>query len=189
VRNPEFKYIYNDGKINIYANPAYLPRAFLVPECMIINDRARILEKLLDIDPRQVVILEAEQGNQQLAVSKQQAAEGANEVQIVQYQPNTVLIQTDTAQDGFLFLSDTYYPGWSARVDGVKTRIYRANYAFRAIYLKAGQHRVEFRYMPDSLLIGCWTSLISILLCLTGGWYLARKDTREIAEQVINSGQ
>ncbi|MEK7813318.1 MAG: hypothetical protein AAB296_06115, partial [Candidatus Desantisbacteria bacterium] len=44
VRNPEFKHIYNDGKINIYANPAYLPRAFLVPECMIINDRARILE-------------------------------------------------------------------------------------------------------------------------------------------------
>ncbi|MDI6782230.1 MAG: YfhO family protein [bacterium] len=177
VQNPGFKHIYNDEKINIYANPDYLPRAFMVPECMVIKDRARILEKLMDIDPGQVVVLEA---GEPLAVSSQQlagvtkVAEVAEKVRIVQYQPNTVLIQADTARGGFLFLSDTYYPGWSARVDGVKTRIYRANYAFRAIYLKPGSHRVEFRYMPDSLLIGCWASLIAILLCIASGWCLAR---------------
>ncbi|MFH1859495.1 MAG: YfhO family protein [bacterium] len=190
VRNPGFKHIYNDGKINIYANPSYLSRAFWVPECMVINDREIILKKLIDIDPRQVVILEENPCTEGKVGSQKKARDtDANmqplsevlpheeqDVRIVKYQPNTVLIRASTTKDGFLFLSDTYYPGWYARVDGVKTRIYRANYAFRAIYLKAGIHKIEFRYMPNSLIVGCWASLTAILLCVVSGWYLARRS-------------
>ncbi|MFH1962625.1 MAG: YfhO family protein [bacterium] len=210
VRNPEFKHAYNDGKINIYANPSCLPRAFWVPECMIIKDRAMILKKLMDIDPRQVVILEVGADlcvcpdNREVGDSRKQSV-GADlcvcpeinnmqhlsdpdnrlearptykeqDVRIIKYQPNTVLIRASTTRDGFLFLGDTYYPGWCARVDGIKTRIYRANYAFRAIHLEAGIHSIEFRYMPNSLIVGCWASLIAILLCMASGWYLARKS-------------
>jgi hypothetical protein len=175
VRNPEFKHSYNDRKINIYANPTCLSRAYLVPECMIIKDRARILEKLMGINPRQVVILE--ESSSQWVVGSGQLGGNKEQVQIVEYQPNTVLIRADTDRDGFLFLSDTYYPGWHAQVDGVKTRIYRANYAFRAIHLKAGTHRIKFWYMPDSLLIGCYASLISVLMCIGIGWYMARKTS------------
>ncbi|MBI4778679.1 YfhO family protein, partial [Candidatus Desantisbacteria bacterium] len=175
VRNPEFRHIYNDGKINIYANPSYLSRAFFVPKCMVIKDRAKILEKLSCIDPRQVVILE--ESCQRSVVSDQQSDGSKEQVMIAKYQPNEVIIRTDTNRDGFLFLGDTYYPGWHARVDGVKTKIYRANYAFRAIYLEAGIHRVEFEYMSNSLVIGCWASLIAILLCMASGWYLAHNPS------------
>ena len=42
-------------------------------------------------------------------------------------------IEVDAPQDGFLLLADTFYPGWTARVDGVGTPLYRANLAVRGI--------------------------------------------------------
>ncbi|MBU0567008.1 YfhO family protein, partial [bacterium] len=68
--------------------------------------------------------------------------------------------------DGFLFLSDTYYPGWKAYVDGIETRIFRANYTFRAIQIKEGKRRVEFIYRPKSFTIGLIGTGLTILLLL-----------------------
>jgi uncharacterized membrane protein YfhO len=65
--------------------------------------------------------------------------------------------------NSFLFLSDAYYPGWNAYVDGVKTEIYRANYAFRAVHLPAGRHTVEFVYAPGSFTVAALISLAALL--------------------------
>lgn len=182
LQNQRFTHIYHDEKTNIYANPSCLARASWVPDCMVIKDRTRILKSLLQIDPRQRVILEdavvqeAEGKSRQKAVGRGEREKypddivKSQQVQVVEYQPNRVIIHASTTQNGFLFLSDTYYPGWYAWVDGVKTRVYRANYAFRAIYLKAGVHKIEFKYLPDSLIIGCWASFIAILLCAFPLW-------------------
>jgi uncharacterized membrane protein YfhO len=65
-----------------------------------------------------------------------------------------------------LVLSDTYYPGWKAFVDGKETKIYRADYAFRAIPLNAGTHRVEFTYDPISFKLGVGGTLMGIIGCV-----------------------
>jgi len=79
------------------------------------------------------------------------------------------VIITESDGNGFLYLSDLYYPGWSAYIDGNKTPIYRANYAFRTILLPEGNHRIVFQYEPKSLKIGSAISLVSLvagLICL-----------------------
>jgi hypothetical protein len=55
---------------------------------------------------------------------------------------------------GYVVLSDTFYPGWKAYVDGRPAHLVAANYAFRAVYVSAGRHIVEFRYQPDSVALG-----------------------------------
>jgi uncharacterized membrane protein YfhO len=70
------------------------------------------------------------------------------------------------AQNAFLVLSDTYFPGWKAYVDGKEERIYRANYAFRAIPIRAGAHKVEFTYKPLSFKLGAVITLLGILGCV-----------------------
>jgi uncharacterized membrane protein YfhO len=68
--------------------------------------------------------------------------------------------------DGFLVLSDTYYPGWQVFVDGEEAKIYQADYLFRAVPLKQGEHVVEFRYSPSSFRTGLAISLsCGIVLC------------------------
>ena len=78
--------------------------------------------------------------------------------------PNTVSIDVDTQDNTLLYLSDTYYPGWLAYVDGAETKIYRANYAFRAVVVPKEAKRVEFYYKPNSFRWGIIISLASIII-------------------------
>ncbi|MBU1598965.1 YfhO family protein, partial [bacterium] len=111
-------------------------------------------------DPREEVFLEEEPEKMQIANCKLQNAE----CRIIKYEPNKVVIDVDAPGDGFLFLSDSYYPEWKAFVDGKETKIYRANYCFRAVKIKEGRHTVEFKYFPKTFIIGLIGSLAAILL-------------------------
>ena len=74
-----------------------------------------------------------------------------------------MVIDVKTPNDGFVFLSDTYYPGWKATIDGKKTRLYRANYCFRAVKVEKGDHLIEMRFLPKSFVIGLAGSIISLI--------------------------
>jgi hypothetical protein len=51
----------------------------------------------------------------------------------------------------------------SNRVDGEEMKIYKANYNFRAIPLKAGEYEVKFIYDPISFKIGALVSLLTLI--------------------------
>jgi hypothetical protein len=87
---------------------------------------------------------------------------------------NRLTLRVKTGENGFLVLSDTYYPGWKVYVDGEKGKIYRANYAFRAVPLRAGIHRVEFVYAPLSFKLGAIITFLTIIGCFGMGWISRR---------------
>jgi len=70
-------------------------------------------------------------------------------------------------------LSDRWYPGWKATVNGVEAPVLRANGVFRAVPIPPGFSDVEFRFAPGSLLLGAWISLAG-LVTLATLWILAR---------------
>ena len=82
-------------------------------------------------------------------------------------------------ENRLLVLSDTYYPGWKALVDGKPEKIYQANYAFRAVPLNAGTHKVEFVYDPVSFKLGAGVTLLGILGSVGIGLFLRRKRTAQ----------
>jgi uncharacterized membrane protein YfhO len=72
----------------------------------------------------------------------------------------------------FLVLSETYYPGWRALVDGVEKKVLRTNYAFRGIRLPEGAKHVVFFFdplVPDAALL-----LPTFLFAALGGAMLLR---------------
>jgi len=75
-------------------------------------------------------------------------------------------IDVDSQEDGILFVSDAYYPGWKAYLDDKEVKIYRADFAFRAVVVPKGNHVVKFVYNPDSFYKGLKISLISFSLAL-----------------------
>jgi hypothetical protein len=88
-------------------------------------------------------------------------------------EPSRVGVETTGPQNGWLVLADAWAPGWRAEIDGKRTIVYRANYAFRAVHVRAGRHRVEFRYDPMSfkaglLLTGLALGLAAALASGTG---------------------
>ncbi|PIW67572.1 MAG: hypothetical protein COW10_04930, partial [Candidatus Omnitrophica bacterium CG12_big_fil_rev_8_21_14_0_65_42_8] len=59
-------------------------------------------------------------------------------------------------------LSDTYYPGWKAIVDGKYQKIIRADYILRAVRLEPGAHTVDFIYSPGSFKAGLFITILTI---------------------------
>jgi uncharacterized membrane protein YfhO len=72
----------------------------------------------------------------------------------------SIEIQAAADQDAILLLSDTYYPGWKATIDGKKTAIFPANIMYRAIKFPKGKHVVRFYY--DSSYVR-WGIILSII--------------------------
>ena len=76
---------------------------------------------------------------------------------------NSVVIDARLACRGMLILADTWYPGWSATVDGRTVPIHQAYAALRGVVMDQGPHRLEFHFRPVSALIGAVLSAIGVL--------------------------
>ena len=92
------------------------------------------------------------------------ADDGLGEVRIVSDQSETLIVDVNATEPGALVLTDQYYPGWTATVNGSPVRITRTNYAFRLVPVPAGKSRVVFRYWPQGLTLGVLISAASILV-------------------------
>ncbi|MBI3282796.1 YfhO family protein [Candidatus Curtissbacteria bacterium] len=165
----------SEGKYAVYENLTVLPRAFLAsnyegppdvfgrePETEIQRrqrdeERRKLIpQKLLgeDFDFRNVIILEKP--------SPISAQFGPGTAQISSYKPQEVVIKTNSGGPKILFLSDNWYPGWKATVDGDETEIWRANYTFRAVSLTPGEHQVRFYYDSWVFKVGLIISIVSL---------------------------
>lgn len=136
--------IYSDAQYEVYKNEGALPRAYFVPSFVIAKNDQELLDRLLSesLDVRATAVLEEEPTGFEATATE----ELYERIRIERYTPNIIEIAAETNQPGFLVLTDPYYPGWSAYVNGISTKIYRANYALRAIVLPQGQSRVRFVY-------------------------------------------
>lgn len=95
------------------------------------------------------------------------AASGpAGTAAIVRESTRQLVIDATAAQDGFLLLADTFYPGWTAHVDGVPTPIYRANHSVRGIALPKGRHEVRFTYEAPGFARGLLVTTVALALLL-----------------------
>jgi hypothetical protein len=87
-------------------------------------------------------------------------------VRVVRHEPNRVELQARMRCRGMVILSDTYFPGWRARVDGRAAEIYETNGFVRGVVVEGGEHVIEMTYRPVSFLAGAALTLLGILAAL-----------------------
>jgi hypothetical protein len=146
--------IYSGGSVRVYANPYVLPRAWVVYHARTLSDPDRLLAELASptFDPASEVLLSARDSSPQA-----DAHSGIHDppaTVALRYDSNQVTISAALPQSGYLVLAQTFYPGWQVRVDGLPAQVLRANYAFCAVHLEAGEHEVAFEYRPLSFYAG-----------------------------------
>jgi len=147
----------NDWKILESSNA--LPRAFLVNDYTIATSRKEQATILMQpsFNPKTTALLEE---NPPFKASINQSS-GAAVLQ--SYEPNKIIIQTQSSTSSILIVTDTYYPGWTATIDRTRTSIKRVDYTYRAIFVPEGEHVITMRFEPLSFRIGIWVSIGSIL--------------------------
>jgi len=144
---------------NLFENKDAQQRAFVVQNAVFKSRDSDVLNELKNksLDWRSAVVISGRNHTVQYPPSE-------NNVRIINYKPTYIKINVNTAHPGFLVLSDSYYPGWNAYINGSRTDILRANYAFRAVELPKGENVVEFKYEPLSFYVGGLISLMGLIV-------------------------
>jgi hypothetical protein len=150
--------VYQDPQIRIDELPNPWPRAWLVHRYAVRRDSMEVLALLSRFDYKKMALFEDDPG---CAVEEPSAAETMPE--IVRYEPTRVDIKVQAAAPALLVLSDLFYPGWEATVDGHPAEILEANYAMRAVPVPKGAHEVRFLYRPASFRVGVAASAAGCL--------------------------
>ncbi|HEY2776029.1 MAG TPA: YfhO family protein [Candidatus Binatia bacterium] len=143
----------------LYENPQALARAFFVPTLEIAPDGIETIQRLNDssFDPTAAALVSEAPADG--FVGETPPAEGI--ARIVSDRSEELTVDVDSIGEGFLFVSDQLYPGWTATVNGAPAPILRANYAFRAVHVPTGASVVVMRYRPWSLIIGAVVSTVA----------------------------
>lgn len=148
-----------DWKIFEYRNS--YPRAYLVGNYGVEIDDQKTLDRLYDpsFEPRLSLILSSPVNREFNIVH-----DPKSEVEIKSYTPIKIVFETTSVSDQLLFLSDTWYPGWQAKLeDEKKLPVLTAFTALRAVPVPAGNHTVTMWYFPDSFRNGLIISLITFI--------------------------
>jgi hypothetical protein len=86
------------------------------------------------------------------------------------YTPNDRIVKVTAPQDGFLRISEVYYPAWKVAIDGKTVPVYRADYAWMAVFLSKGEHVIEISAHSLYFAKGATISFtVIVLLCLYWG--------------------
>jgi Bacterial membrane protein YfhO len=164
-----FELAYEGPDARVYRNPDGLPRAFLVDRQQMAGSADAARDAIADprLEVRRVAVVED-------PVDGLRAGDGSpGEARIATYEDERVVVETDADRRALLVLTDTWFPGWKATVDGDEVPIERVDYLIRGVPVPAGAHTVEFRYEPASWRVGWIVSLLALLTILTAaglGW-------------------
>ncbi len=182
-----WKQVARFGAVGVYENHNVVPRAWFTPQAVIapsVDVLAAIKTGQLNdgskVNLADTVLLERELfANRQLKTPLANAAISAEsltrEVNVTHYSPNRIELQVRNSAPGFLVLSEIYYRGWEANVDGQRVPVERVNFTLRGVELSPGDHHVEFVFRAHSFRNGAaWSALGVVLLCV-GGFLNYRK--------------
>ena len=161
-----------DGKPSqtiVWQNTQVLPRAFFVNRYEV-KPALEILQTMRDgkYNPRDEVFFDKQpDGIATLATTP--VNDSTETVAITKYENELITIKTKSSGDRLLFLSDTWYPDWKATIDDkTDAPIYKADYAFRAVKVPAGEHTITFRYDDPKYTTGKTISLATNILAILG---------------------
>jgi hypothetical protein len=149
-----------DG-LNIYELPDAFPRAFLTSKAEKLNDSRKADEWLHrpEFHARTQTFVTGD-------APKLGGCEDPGSARVEQYSSSSIRIVADARCKSMVVLTDTFYPGWKATVDGRDAGIYDAYAVFRGVVIEPGSHIVEFRYRPSSVILGASLTGLGLLLVL-----------------------
>ena len=151
----------------VYAYPG-LDKAWVVPAAAVVEDDEAALARILSpaFDPAREAIL-AEPPT--LALPGPGGAGGGGQVAWDLNAPDERRLRVTTGGPALLVVSENWFPGWVAEVDGEPAEVRRANLTLQAVEIpSAGDHVVTLRYtaptVRSALRLSIAASVITVLL-------------------------
>jgi hypothetical protein len=174
-----------DPLLNVYLNRSALPRAFLVFDAQFVGEHEAAWDAVHrpEFDPRRQVVVESPADA--LAHTNAGAVGG---VEIVRSAPGRLELSSSADGPAWLVVSQSWYPGWRVILDGADVGSpLRADYAFQAAPLPAGDHTIVLEYRPVLWRLGWWLAGASIVLAGVTTLLWKRRNRRRLATKQVGS--
>ncbi len=150
---PGLERVYEEGEVKVYRVGDPLPRAWVVHEVVrAADDEALAILDSEAFDPRQAAVIPDPGPEVDLAAGQQ----AGSTVQVVEARPGYLALEVAAAGDGLLVVSQPFYPGWQARVDGQPVPIVRADYLLQGVPVSLESRFVELTYQ-----VPAWPALVT----------------------------
>ncbi|MGQ9643696.1 MAG: YfhO family protein, partial [Ignavibacterium sp.] len=175
---PGLKPVYNSEKSFVLLNENYLPRMFFVDKVVTMSP-LEFLNKIKsgEINPRHTAIAE----NAPLNI---EPPDSSAEIKITKYDEALIEAEINAPGNNFVFIGNTYLPGWKAFVDENKTDVYKTNHGYLGIVVPKGLHKVKIEYAPTSFFIAKNIALVLSSLVLLGLLITLFSDYRKKHKQI-----
>jgi hypothetical protein len=173
-----------EGGLKVFENPRAFPRAWAVHELVTISKPSQGHDLIRDhLDDLRSKAFESDPSGIHLS-----ACSSPDNVTVTRYSPDHVTIRAAMACDGMVVLSDTFYPGWKATVDGRTAAVHEVNFAMRGVLVPRGMHEVQYRYRPASVYWGGALSALGILgACLLAFFSRRQRQTVDLIAKSRNN--
>lgn len=160
------KPVRNEHGVVVWENERALPRAWLVAEAQAVDGEEALKRIRGDtseqFDPSRTALLEVRK--EDLPTLPGGPLSSGSNATVVAYEPDRMTIDTDSSMATVLVLSEIFYPGWEAYVDGKRQEILLTDYLLRGVALPAGQHRIEMKYRAPAVRAGAMISASTLIL-------------------------
>jgi len=163
------------GAFDTYENPYRKPRAWVATSSVGVPSNAEAVAALTKLGSFEdlIVITGADEPLPELPPGPRPPAE------VRDVSPNEVIVDLPKGGGGYLFLADSYAPGWRAYAEGRELPIRVADVTFRAVALPVRARSVEFRYEPAAFRVGLFAGLAGLAALATAlGFMVACKEFR-----------
>ncbi len=167
---PGLERVYEEDGVKVYRLADPLPRAWVVHGGVVLGDTAAI-EFLSheDFDPRRTAIL----GSESEALVPYEAGTPGAVAKVIEAVPGRLVLDVAPENTGLLVVSQPFYAGWQARVDGEQVPVERVDVLLQGVPVNPGPQRVELTYRGSSL--PTIVSLAAVALCAGGVALLSRR--------------
>jgi hypothetical protein len=163
------------GRVLVLENE--IPYAHIVHQALA-SSRDKVLETMKSehFDPLKTVVLEGDPKRPGTG----SGAGGTHDIcEVLSYASERVTLKTFSDSAGYLVLSEIFYPGWAALVDGRGRDVTRGNYLFRVIPLEKGNHEVTLYFVSWPFRAGGVISLVTLVSTACLLWLLRRRRRDE----------
>lgn len=179
--DPDIVPVFNDDPgVDIWLNTNAQPRISLKYAARAVPDGEAAFAAIVapDFDPTREVVLETS-----ALLSLPDLQPPNSNLYYLHYSPEAYHIAVSTPAPAYLVLSEVWYPGWRAWVNGVEVEVLRANFAFRAVPLaEPGEHIVEMRFEPWTWPVGLTVSALTATYSVfrIAYWFRNKRGTRYV---------
>ncbi|OGX55481.1 MAG: hypothetical protein A2447_03265 [Omnitrophica WOR_2 bacterium RIFOXYC2_FULL_38_12] len=161
--------LFEDIKLFIHTNLDALPRIYTQNKIIKLSEKNQLemlvyddLHNAVVVDKNEMLPIDINTG-QQIALNFDELQNNNKIYGFNTENPNKIKIDIDVKIPSMLVLTDVWYPGWKAYINGKETKIFRVNYCQRGVWLEKGEHHITFKFKPKAWAFGAAVSICTLI--------------------------